>query len=241
MDDYFHKRWETLLAVDEMVAAVIHQLEQSKILKNTYILYTSDNGYHIGQFAQPIDKRQPYETDIRVPFVMRGPHIPNGLSISEPIALIDIAPSILQWTNITIDPLMDGSSIQDVIERTDNLPNHLTALKEDQRANLLIQYYGEGNLQTYNPSCPWKRTDRLALCSPEIDCYCQDSWNNTYACLRHLSKEDNFLYCEFNDSEVNKLVYFLFSYGFILYLILLAFLDFYLFLFISRILLRCMI
>ena len=41
---------------------------------------SSDHGYHLGEFSMPIDKRQPYEFDIRVPFILRGPGIPANTS-----------------------------------------------------------------------------------------------------------------------------------------------------------------
>ena len=59
-------RWRTLLSVDVLVEKVVHALEQYELLADTYILLTSDHGYHLGQFAMPLDKRLPYEFDIRV-------------------------------------------------------------------------------------------------------------------------------------------------------------------------------
>ena len=43
-------------------------------------MFHSDHGYHLGEFSMPIDKRQPYEFDIRVPFILRGPGIPANTS-----------------------------------------------------------------------------------------------------------------------------------------------------------------
>lgn len=95
LDIYYRKRWQSLLAVDEMIANIVRSLKEKNIFSNTYIIFTSDNGYHIGQFAQAFDKRQPYETDIRVPFVIFGPIIPPKIVYDNPVALIDIFPSIL--------------------------------------------------------------------------------------------------------------------------------------------------
>lgn len=198
MDTYFHQRWETLLAVDELVSNVIETLKILDQLDNTYIIYTSDNGYHVGQFAQPFDKRQPYETDIRVPLLIRGPSIQPGVSVSAPTALIDIFPTILEWLRLPSDPLMDGLSIQAFIANAAIYDANQDRL---YRRSLLVQHFGEGNMETYNPKCPWRRSDRLSQCNIDAACHCEDVWNNTYSCVRHFGYRVDRLYCEFEDNE----------------------------------------
>ncbi|KAL9913205.1 N-acetylglucosamine-6-sulfatase-like isoform 1-T1 [Glossina fuscipes fuscipes] len=198
MDIYFQKRWESLLAVDEMVAAVIKHLVRQNQLENTYIIYTSDNGYHIGQFAQPFDKRQPYETDIRVPLLIRGPQISAGTVVNAVAGLIDLAPTILEWANIPHPARMDGQSLQPFLVNSDIYD---ASMDKTYRRSLLIQHHGEGTVDTYNPSCPWGRKDRLYECNSEAACHCQDAWNNTYSCVRHFNYQVNRLYCEFSDRE----------------------------------------
>ena len=66
VDEVFRDRWRTLVSVDVMVEKLVHALEQYKMLDNTYIILTSDHGYHLGQFAMPLDKRLPYDFDIKV-------------------------------------------------------------------------------------------------------------------------------------------------------------------------------
>ncbi|PIO30349.1 hypothetical protein AB205_0097530 [Aquarana catesbeiana] len=75
------KRWQTLLSVDDLVEKLVKELQNRGELNNTFIFFTSDNGYHTGQFSLPIDKRQLYEFDIKVPLLVRGPGIkPNQIS-----------------------------------------------------------------------------------------------------------------------------------------------------------------
>ncbi|KAH8285490.1 hypothetical protein KR054_009939, partial [Drosophila jambulina] len=196
IDSYFRMRWETLLAVDEMVANLVDVLNDSQSLDDTYIVYTSDNGYHVGQFAQPFDKRQPYETDIRIPLLIRGPGIAPESHVHTAVSLVDLAPTILAWANVSTPAYMDGQSFHELLSSdTDGV-----ALRSFPRS-LLIEYWGEGNRNTYNPECPWSEQDGLAQCTLEADCHCQDAWNNTYACIRSIRYRDHRIYCEFRDNE----------------------------------------
>lgn len=196
LDMYYRMRWQSLLAVDDIIGNLVNKLKSIDELDNTYILYTSDNGYHIGQFAQPMDKRQPYETDIRVPLVVRGPRIGRKQISEAPVSLVDLVPTVKDLVGGLKYGDEDGISIRKFMET----PNVIDKAFHRQ---LLIQYWGEGNAQTYNPSCPWSKDDKLAGCNLDTDCHCSDSSNNTYACVRHFAYRTDRLYCEFKDSEVS--------------------------------------
>ena len=102
VDEVFRNRWRTLLSVDDLVEGLVTRLEQDNMMDTTYIMYTSDHGYHLGEFGMPIDKRQPYEFDIRVPFIIRGPGISANISSETPILMVDVAPTLLDIAGITL-------------------------------------------------------------------------------------------------------------------------------------------
>ncbi len=95
-DQRYRLRTLSLLAVDELVANITNTLEALNLLDNTYIFYTSDNGFHQGQHRLTNGKRQAYEEDILVPFFVRGPRIAPGAKIDNMVAFIDVAPTLLE-------------------------------------------------------------------------------------------------------------------------------------------------
>lgn len=185
LDKVYRKRWETLLAVDEMIASVYNALESKNLLNSTYIIFTSDNGYHVGQFAMPLDKRQPYETDIHIPLYIRGPKIDKLSTVIAPVSSVDIFSTILDIAGLKY--FSDGTSM---------LNNNLTTDR-----TLLIEYKGENSRGYHDVDCPNSYDPHLAECSGEFACKCQDSTNNTYNCIRRISKVYNNVFCIFDDNE----------------------------------------
>lgn len=192
LDDIQRHRMQTLLAVDEMVGEIVGQLQRLGVTNNTYILFTSDNGFHIGQFVQPWDKRQPYETDIKVPLSMRGPLIAPNQTSQLAVASVDLAPTILSIAGVDIPQDMDGVSFYKAALKNSDL----------RERNILIEYYGEGDSETVDASC-FNREDgeQLSNCVQSNWCKCEDARNNTYACVRTVSATTDFKFCQFYDTE----------------------------------------
>ena len=92
----FRARRESLLAVDEAVAAIVRELSARGVLDSTYVLFTSDNGFLLGEHAVPSGKMLPYDPSARVPLLIRGPGVKRRAASLEPVANVDLAPTILE-------------------------------------------------------------------------------------------------------------------------------------------------
>ncbi|KAK4652594.1 hypothetical protein QC762_208050 [Podospora pseudocomata] len=110
-DHYYRERLRSLQSVDELVDDVIKRLEAAKLLDNTYIIYTSDNGFHIGQHRMQPGKMCGYEEDINVPLIIRGPGVPKGEVSNVVTAHVDLAPTIMQLAGIPLRDDFDGAAI----------------------------------------------------------------------------------------------------------------------------------
>ncbi|KAJ6160400.1 hypothetical protein N7470_003796 [Penicillium chermesinum] len=78
--DYFYRcRLRALQAVDDLIGELVDKLEKAGELDNTYVIFSTDNGYHLGQHRLQPGKNCGFETDINVPLIIRGPGTTSGL------------------------------------------------------------------------------------------------------------------------------------------------------------------
>ena len=99
----FRSRRESLLAVDDAVAAVVGALARTGRLDSTYILFTSDNGFFQGEHRIVKGKYLAYDPASHVPLMIRGPGIAPGTVSRELVANTDLAPTLLDATGATAD------------------------------------------------------------------------------------------------------------------------------------------
>jgi N-acetylglucosamine-6-sulfatase len=109
--DDFRSRRESLLAVDEAVAAIVAGLERTGRLGSTYILFTSDNGFFQGEHRIVKGKYLAYDPSTHVPLLLRGPGIPAGAVSRELVVNADLAPTALDAAGATADLTLDGRSL----------------------------------------------------------------------------------------------------------------------------------
>ncbi|CZT23448.1 related to ARS-1 arylsulfatase [Ramularia collo-cygni] len=94
-DNFYRKRLQSLQSVDEIIPELIERLEKSGILNETYIIYSTDNGYHIGQHRLQPGKQCAFEEDINIPFLIRGSGIPQNHTTDLVTSHTDLAPTFL--------------------------------------------------------------------------------------------------------------------------------------------------
>ncbi len=111
IDTLYRRKMQSLQAVDEAVAHVMQTLAQMGQLDNTYIFYTSDNGFHLGHHRLLLGKGRAYEEDIAVPFIVRGPGVAPGTTQPALASMIDLAPTIADLAGAEMAVPVDGRSL----------------------------------------------------------------------------------------------------------------------------------
>jgi len=110
-DFFYRSRLQALQAVDEIVEEVVERLEKAGIADNTYVIYSTDNGFHISQHRLPPGKECGFEEDINIPLIIRGPGVPRGEVSDVVTAHVDLAPTFLKIAGASHRVDFDGSPI----------------------------------------------------------------------------------------------------------------------------------
>ena len=111
LDDLYRRRLQCMQAVDELIANLVSTLDAVHQLDNTYIVFTSDNGYHEGQHRLLDGKYTAYEPDLRVPLIVRGPGVAVASSLAPLASEVDLAPSFAELAGATLPLPTDGRSL----------------------------------------------------------------------------------------------------------------------------------
>lgn len=133
LDRLYRKRLQTLLALDELVEGVVQALDARGALGDTYILFTSDNGFFMGEHRINIGKAAPYEESIRVPLFVRGPGVPAGRRVDSLALNLDLAPTFAEIAGARAADSVDGRSL---------LPLLGTAAPGGWRNEVLLEFWG---------------------------------------------------------------------------------------------------
>ena len=122
VDTIYRRRLRSLQAVDDAIAMLVGTLKRNGQLRNTYIVFTSDNGFHLGQHRMPAGKQTAYEEDIHVPFMVRGPGVPAGRVVSQLAGNVDLAPTFGEFAHAVLPGFVDGRSLVPLLHGRSRAP-----------------------------------------------------------------------------------------------------------------------
>jgi arylsulfatase A-like enzyme len=200
MEELHRKRLQSMLAVDDMIGDLVGALHDSGELDNTYIVFTSDNGFHLGQHRLGAGKWTPYEEDIRVPLIVRGPGVPEGETLHHMVLNNDLAPTFADLAGAETPSFVDGRSIEPLL--TDE-PTPL----EDWRKRFVIESVAERSRVPHPPFITESTVVPLLTGDP-----LPSNWRRTSAASAQLSEEwgrpwlkalrtKNYLYVDYKTGE----------------------------------------
>lgn len=127
IDAKFRKRAQAMRAVDDLMREVTAALDREGVLDNTYVVFTSDNGYHMGERRLLPGKMTALDTDIRVPLVVAGPGVAPGSRSDAMVATVDLCPTFTELGVGVPTSLVDGRSLVPLL-RGENPPDWRTSV-----------------------------------------------------------------------------------------------------------------
>ncbi len=107
----YRKRVEADLSVDDMIGHLEARLRAAGVARNTYFIFSSDNGYHMGEYRLMPGKQTAFDTDIHVPLIVSGPRVPAGHMISQLASNIDLSPTFEMLAGLRVPANVDGHSL----------------------------------------------------------------------------------------------------------------------------------
>lgn len=116
MKDYY----STLLSLDRNIGKILRFLEEDDLTENTLVVYTSDQGFYMGEHGW-FDKRFMYEESMRTPLIVRYPSgVRPGSRTESIVSNVDLAPTFLQLAGIPIPDAIQGRSMLPILEDPKN-------------------------------------------------------------------------------------------------------------------------
>jgi N-acetylglucosamine-6-sulfatase len=150
IDHLYQRRLKSIQAVDEGVVTLINALKANGQLDNTYIVFSSDNGFRLGQHRLPAGKETAYEEDIHLPLYIRGAGITAGKVVEQIVSNVDLAPTFTELAGAKLPKFVDGRSLVNLIFSEEEASWRQVFLLEHRRdePKALIPSYG--GLRTKN-------------------------------------------------------------------------------------------
>ncbi|MFE5815673.1 sulfatase [Streptomyces sp. NPDC056479] len=132
----FRNRARSLQSIDRMIGELRTTLTRAGVADDTYIVFSSDNGFHLGEYRLKAGKQTAFDTDVRVPLVIAGPGVAAGRTSNAQVSNIDFAPTFQRIGGAAVSSDVDGHSLLPLLDggsdanwRTANLIEHRHAVE----------------------------------------------------------------------------------------------------------------
>ncbi len=135
IDASYRERAQATESVDKLLADTEATLAREGIAKNTYIVFSSDNGYHLGQHRILEGKETAFDTDIKVPLIVVGPGVPKGRIVPQVTQNTDLAPTFEQLAGLRPPASVEGASLVPLLHPSTRTPKWPTVA--------LLEHHGD--------------------------------------------------------------------------------------------------
>lgn len=207
MQDYL----ATVLAVDENIGHLLTYLEESGELDNTIIVYTSDQGFFLGEHGW-FDKRFMYEESQRMPLIIRYPKAIKGGSRTSALSMnVDFMPTFLTMADVDIPTDVQGESLKPILENEGKIPDSWRKAVyyhyyEFPAEHSVKRHYGIRThnfklIHFYNDIDEWEMYDLGTDPKEMNNVYNKEEYDDKRSELIHLLKETQ---TKYNDPIINQ-------------------------------------
>lgn len=131
-DKKFRKRAQAVQAVDKMIGELRASLTANGVDRDTYLVFSSDNGFHLGEHRLAAGKMTAFDTDIKVPLVITGPGVAKGATTDRLTQNTDLCPTFEDLGGAKVPPSVDGRSLVPL----------LTGKTPPARQGVLVEHHG---------------------------------------------------------------------------------------------------
>jgi arylsulfatase A-like enzyme len=145
----YRKRAQSVQSIDRMIGTLRDTLSKAGIADDTVVVFSSDNGFHLGDHGLNIGKQTAFSTDVHVPLVVAGPGIRKGARVDHLAENIDLRPTFEDLAGVTGPSTADGTSLVPLLRNGE--PD------ADWRQLSLIEHHGP---RTFAPDDPDKQNKK---------------------------------------------------------------------------------
>ncbi len=107
--------------MDDELGRFFSFLDERGLMETSAVIITSDHGEEFMDHGRLFHHLTTYQESLRIPLIMRGMGLPQGISIETPVSIIDIPPTVLDWADLPPDPGMSGYSLGPLIKEIESV------------------------------------------------------------------------------------------------------------------------